>query len=160
MQTPTNPAVNVDRAELPGMLATLCYYQDCFGPYHPQTLRLMTQVGIAYSQAGEQLRAAVLLERAVRDVARVLGADHDLRLRAIQALRDLFVAQRDYPRAVAVQKELLECQTARFGGNHPETLAAREQLGKLWAQEMAEEIEERNENGCVISTFHDTTHER
>ena len=126
----------VDRAELPGMLATLCYYQDCFGPYHPQTLRLMTQVGIAYSQAGEQPLAKALLEHVVRDLARVLGADHDLRLRAIAALRDLFVAQGDYERAVSVQKELLECQLARLGRDHPETLAARDRLGRLWVEEI------------------------
>lgn len=130
-------AASIDKAELPSMLATLCYYQDCFGPYHQQTLRLMTQVGIAYSQAGEQTRARALLERVVRDLARVLGADHDLRLRAIAALRDLFVAQGDYERAVSVQKEILECQLARLGSDHPETLAAHAQLAKLWIEEIA-----------------------
>jgi tetratricopeptide (TPR) repeat protein len=130
------PATLIDKSELPGLLAALCYYQDCFGPYHPQTLRLMTQLGIAYSQAGEQPLAKVLLERVVRDLARILGADHELRLRAIAALRDLFVAQGDYERAVSVQKELLECQLSRLGSDHPETLQARAKLANLWVEEL------------------------
>jgi eukaryotic-like serine/threonine-protein kinase len=136
MQTATTSATSIDTAELPAMLATLCYYQDYFGPYHPQTLRLMTRVGIVYSQAGEQPAARALLERVVRDLARVLGADHELRLRAIAALRDLFAAQGDYERAVSVQKELLECQLSRLGSDHPETLQARAKLANLWVEEL------------------------
>ncbi len=112
------------------MLATLCSYESWLGPYHPQTLRLMTQVAIAYWQAGEP-QARTLLELAVRDLGRHLGADHDLRLRAIATLRDLFVEQSDFGRAASVQRELLECQTQRLGSDHPETLAARAYLGAL-----------------------------
>jgi hypothetical protein len=113
------------------MLATLCSYESWFGPYHPQTLRLMAQVAIAYWHAGEPGLARPLLEQAVRDLGRHLGADHDLRLLAIATLRDLFVEQRDYEKAAAVQKELLESQTQRLGGDHPETLATRAHLAKL-----------------------------
>jgi hypothetical protein len=91
----------------------------------------MTQVGIAYWQAGEPRYARPLLERAVRDLGRYLGADHDLRLRAIATLRDLFVEQSDYARAASVQRELLECRTQRLGSDHPETLASRAYLGVL-----------------------------
>ena len=130
MQTTTSASIPIDRTELPGMLATLYSYESWFGPYHPQTLCLMAQVGIAYWQAGEP-QARPLLERAVRDLGRHLGADHDLRVRAITTLRDLFVAQRDYEKAASVQKELLECQVQRLGSDHPDTLAARAYLGAL-----------------------------
>jgi len=134
MQTATSIPIErtelLEQSDLKGMLATLCSYENCFGPYHPQTLRLMTQVAIAYWQAGEP-GARPLLERAVRDLGRHLGADHDLRLRALAALRDLFVAQRDYESAASAQRELLGCQTHRLGSNHPETLAARACLGTL-----------------------------
>jgi tetratricopeptide repeat protein len=132
--TPTKP---IDRTALPGMLATLCSYESLFGPYHPQTLCLMTQVANAYSQAGEFDCARPLLERAVRDVGRYLGRDHDLRLRAIVTLRDLFIAQRDYERAGVVQNELLECQTQRLGAYHPETLATRDQLGMILLEQVS-----------------------
>ncbi len=95
------------------MVATLCSYESWFGPYHPQTLCLMTQVAIAYWQAGEP-QARPLLERVVWDLGRHLGADHALRLRALAALGDLLVAERDFERSASVQRELLECQTRRL----------------------------------------------
>jgi Tetratricopeptide repeat len=115
-------------AEIPGMIATLCSYENLFGPYHPQTLGLTAQVANAYWQAGEAAHARALLERVVRDVGRCLGRDHDLRLRAVSTLRDLFVAQHDFQSAEAMQTELLECHTQRLGGDHAETLAARTNL--------------------------------
>jgi eukaryotic-like serine/threonine-protein kinase len=125
MQNTATSAMPIDRDELPSMFATLCSYESIFGPYHPQTLRLMTQVAIAYWHAEEADSARPLLERAVRDVGRCLGRDHEMRLRAMVALRDLFIAQSDYEQAGTVQRELLECQTLRLGSDHPETLAIR-----------------------------------
>jgi hypothetical protein len=94
------------------MFATLCSYENCFGPYHPQTILLTAQVGIACWLAGDAQHARPLLERAIRDLGRrssgqTRGANHDMRLRAAIALRDLFVAQEDYSLAAAVQRDLL-----------------------------------------------------
>jgi hypothetical protein len=124
----------IDRAELPSMLATLCSYEHLFGPYHPQTLRLMAEVADAYWQVGELGQARPLLERAVRDLGRYLGTEHELHLRALATLRDLFVAQREYERAGAVQRELLECQIRRLGRDHSETLAAHACLATILLQ--------------------------
>jgi hypothetical protein len=131
MQTAAIFATPIDRSELPSMLATLCSYESWFGPYHPQTLLLMTQVAVGYWQAGDPSHARPLLERVVSDVGRCLGRDHDLRLRAIAILRDLLVSRRDYERAGAVQRELLECQAQKLGSEHPETLAARDNLAMI-----------------------------
>jgi Tetratricopeptide repeat len=128
MRTASSSATEIDSAEFPGMLATLCSYENRFGPYHPQTLHLMAHVGIAFWQAGDLRHARPLLERVVRDSGRHLGADHQLRLRAIAALRDLFFAQRDYTRAASAQKNILESQIRRLGATHPETLATRADL--------------------------------
>jgi len=118
-------------SELPSMVATLCSYENWLGPYHPQTLRLMVLVGIAYCQAGDPDSARSLLERVVRDLGRHLGRDHEVRLRAIEALRDLFIQQSDYQKAGAVQKELWQCQIERLGAEHPETLATRANLASI-----------------------------
>ncbi len=56
---------------------------------------------------------------------------HDVRLRAIAVLRDLLTEQHDYPNAVTVQWELLECEIRRLGANDLETLASREKLGMI-----------------------------
>jgi hypothetical protein len=113
------------------MLATLCSYESRFGPYHPQTLCLTAQVAIAHWQAGEPGPARPLLERAVRDMDHCLGREHDLRLRAIVALRDLLAAQRDHERAASVQRELLECQIRKLGCDHPETVRTRAGLATM-----------------------------
>ena len=74
MPTPTGQ--HPEHPELSSMVATLCCYEERFGPYHPITLRLMTEVAI-------QSRHQALLERAIRDVRRFLGRTHEMRLRAI-----------------------------------------------------------------------------
>jgi hypothetical protein len=131
METAITSAIPIDRAALPSMLATLCSYENLFGPYHPQTLGLTVQVANAFWQTGEPDHARPLLERVVRDVGRYLAWDHDLRLRAMATLKDLLVSQQDYERARVVQRELLECQTQRLGSDHPETLATRANLVKM-----------------------------
>ncbi len=130
MRTATSP-ISIEPAELASMLATLCSYENEFGPYHPQTLCLMVQVASAYWQAGEPGRARPLLERVVRDLGRFLDPDHALRVRALGTLSDLLAAQCDYAAAASVQAELLQCQVRRLGSGHPETLAARADLASI-----------------------------
>jgi hypothetical protein len=96
--------------ELSGMLATLCSYEDRFGAYHPQTLILMAQLGIAYWRAGQFNHARPLLERAIWDLAHNVGWDCDARLQALAALRNLYSADCDFERAEAIQQELCACQ--------------------------------------------------
>jgi hypothetical protein len=117
--------------ELPGMLATLSSYEDLLGPCHPMTLRLLTEVGIALWRHRETDDALIALERGLRDTTRTLERNHDLRLRLLAALRDLFTELGDYAKAAAAQKELLECHAERFGAEHPETFAARETLAQM-----------------------------
>jgi len=119
------------RDELPGMAATLYSYECLLGPYHPQTLHLMAEVALALWHHGEIAHARPMLERTAQDLRRHLGRDHDLRLRTIAALRDLLVKQGDHEKAGAAQRELLECQMARLGPEHPETLTARATLNTI-----------------------------
>lgn len=88
------------------MLATLCSCEDRFGRYHPQTLLLMTQLGVAYWQAGQSDHAPPLLERAARDLARNFGRECEPRLQALTGLRDLYFAEGDFDRAEAIRREL------------------------------------------------------
>ena len=113
------------------MLATFSSYEECFGPRHPLTLRLLTEVGIALWRHRRTEEALIVLQRGLRDVSRAQGRSSDLRLRILSALRDLFLDLCDYERAAAVQKDLLECHTEQFGAEHAETLAARKMLAQL-----------------------------
>jgi hypothetical protein len=121
----------VTHSDLPSMAATLCMYESCFGPYHPQTLNLTTTVAIAYRENGEPDLAARLLERVLRDSQRIVSRDVHLRLRTIVALRDLWVQEQDWVKAAAAQKEVLVCQTEVLGREHPDTLAASGYLAEL-----------------------------
>jgi hypothetical protein len=97
----------------------------------------MTEVALALWHHGEAGRARGLLERAVHDLGRLAGPDHDLRIRAITSLRDLLVQESDYEEAGVVQMELLECQMRRWGPEHPETLATRADLAAILLQRVA-----------------------
>ena len=121
----------VERNDLPSMLSTLCSYENLFGPYHPCTLRLTAEAGLAFWHYGECAYARPLLERAVRDLGRYVGCEHETRLRALAALREVLLNQGDYERARAIQMELLEGQKRRLGPDHPETLAARDGLAAI-----------------------------
>jgi hypothetical protein len=110
MQTTLSSAPQPEQAEIPGMVATLCLYENWLGPYHPNTLCLLAQLGQAYWRAGRCERARPLLERAVRDSGQYLGRDHKLRLMALRALRDLAAGQSDFDKVDALQKELGQCE--------------------------------------------------
>ena len=127
----TSGMCRIERNDLPSMLSTLCSYENLFGPYHPCTLRLTADAGLAFWHYGECAYARPLLERAVRDLGRYLGREHETRLRAIAGLRDLLLNEGDYERARAIQAELLECVRLRVGPDHPEALAARDDLATI-----------------------------
>ena len=127
----TSNLCRIERNDLPSMVSTLCSYENLFGPYHPHTLRLTAEAGLAFWHFGECAYARPLLERAIRDLGRYLGREHEARLRAIAGLRDLLLNEGDYEQARAIQMELLECQNRRLGPDHPETVAARDNLATI-----------------------------
>jgi catechol 2,3-dioxygenase-like lactoylglutathione lyase family enzyme len=92
---------------------------------------LVTELGLALIRHGQLGSARVLLDRAVRDLERVLGRDHHWRLRTLAALRDLLVKQGEYGKAAVVQEELLKSLSERFGVDHPNTLASRSNLARI-----------------------------
>jgi hypothetical protein len=108
------------------MMATLCLYESWFGPYHSNTLHMMTTVAVAWGEQGELAGACRLLERVLQDMRRLASPNYNLRLRAVSALRDIWLQRRDPVKAAAVQKEVVACQADALGAEHPETLSARE----------------------------------
>ena len=79
---PTAAASDYIAAELPSKVATLWSYENQFGPCHPMTLRLLIEVGVEYARQGDLATGRRLLDRAVRDLSRCLGADHPSTLAA------------------------------------------------------------------------------
>ena len=110
-----------DQSDLREMIATLYSYEEWFGPYHPQTLRLMTEVALALWESIDIVRARPLLERTARDCGRYFGRDWEPRARLLAALRDLYLEQAESEKASAVQKELWE---RGWGLEHPQKFDA------------------------------------
>jgi hypothetical protein len=125
----------VDPSEIPSMWATLCSYECLFGPYHPQTLCLMTELAVAYCSQGDFDRARPLLERLIPVLGQYLGREHELRLRALAALVELLCEQEELTMAGSVQKELVECLGLWLGSDHLETVAARQRLAEILLME-------------------------
>jgi hypothetical protein len=121
---PLSQRRQVERSDLPGMIATLYSYEDWFGPYHPQTLRLMTEVALMLWDSRDIVRARPLLERTARDCGRYFGREWEPRARLLAALRDLYLEQAESEKASAVQKELWESTAGSWGLEHPQKFDA------------------------------------
>lgn len=122
------------------MLATFSSYADLFGPYHPLTLRMLTELGIMLWRQHRKDDALIVLQRCLRDTTCALGRNHELRLRLLVALRDLLTELSDYEKAVAAQKEVVECHDELFGADHPETFAARAILARMLLRNIPSDV--------------------
>src|ERR1700748_2227368 len=105
------PSPLPESSELPAMLATLRCYDGVFGPRHVQTLALKAHIAQVLHSIGERGKALQLLECVVRDLDQSVVRTHATRLMALQALRILLVEESETTRAVAVQREIVECLT-------------------------------------------------
>src|ERR1700722_8045579 len=127
MTSPLQASTNSAR-EIPSMMATLNSYQGFFGPYHTQTLIMTTVLAEALCTAGNRVLGKRLLERAIGDLTNYHGRHHPARVRALEAWSSLLRQDEDWKAALPVQQELLDCRNHALGPDHPETLAARDNL--------------------------------
>jgi hypothetical protein len=118
-------------SELPGMIATLNSYESMFGPNHVQTLALTVQVARVLWSVGEAQAAQQLSERSARSLARGRDDASALRVSALTTLRDLFLEQRDSAKAIAVQKEVVECLTRLAGADDLRVISEKTDLAKM-----------------------------
>jgi hypothetical protein len=114
--------------EIPSMMATLNSYQGFFGPYHAQTLAMTTVLAEALCASGNRVLGKRLLERAIGDLTKYHGRHHPARIRALEAWSSLLRQDEDWKAALPVQQELLDCRNHALGPDHPQTLAARDNL--------------------------------
>ena len=110
------------------MMATLAAYEGFFGTYHFQTLAMTTILAEALCSRGHRMAGRRLLERAVEGLTKYHGRYHPARLRALQAWSALLCQDQDWKAALPLQRELLDCRKHVLGPDHPEALAARDNL--------------------------------
>ena len=66
-------------------MATLASYEGLFGPYHPQTLALTTELAVALCASGCSAEGRRLLERTIGDLTKHHGRHHPVLIRALEA---------------------------------------------------------------------------
>ena len=110
------------------MMATLASYQGLFGPYNAQTLAMTIVLAVALYDSGRPMEGRRLLERAAGDLTRHHGKHHPVRIRALEAWSTLLSREGEWKAALPVQRELLECRIHVLGQDHPDSLAARNNL--------------------------------
>jgi hypothetical protein len=118
-------------SELPSMIATLNSYESMFGPYHVQTLALTVQIARVLWSVGEARAAQRLSERSVKCLARGRDEASSLRVAALTTLRELFLEQGDSAKAIAVQREIVECLTRLAGADDPRVANEKTGLAKM-----------------------------
>ena len=92
------------------------------GPDHPDTLRTLNYLGLAYEEDGKLPEAIALFER-VRDASIAkLGADHADTLSALHNLAGAYFSVGRLPDAIALFERVRDAKIAKFGPNHPDTL--------------------------------------
>jgi hypothetical protein len=116
---------------IPGMMATLASYEGLFGPYHPQTLGLTTELAVALCTCGQWDDGGPLLQQALMNLTQHYGRQHPVRLRALEAWAALLRRQGDWKAALPIQRELLESRVERLGKDHPDSLAAQQDLAAV-----------------------------
>ncbi len=118
-------------SELPSMIATLDSYASMFGPYHVQTLTLTVQIARALRSDGHIGSAQHLLEYSAKHLTRYGDQATSIRLQALDTLRDLWMEQGDSEKALAVQKEIVECVTRLAGPDDAEVASRKAELTRM-----------------------------
>ncbi|MBY0460309.1 MAG: serine/threonine-protein kinase, partial [Gemmataceae bacterium] len=100
------------------------------GPDHPDALRSMNQLALAYRDAGQFASALPLHEEVVTRSTNRRGRDHPDTLAALDGLATTLTLAGQPERAVALLDEALALSTARRGRRDPDTLTYMSHLAK------------------------------
>jgi tetratricopeptide (TPR) repeat protein len=98
------------------------------GPDHPDTLRTMNDLALAYRLSGQFPKALPLLEEAVERMKARLGPDHPDTLRTMNNLALAYRLSGRLARAVGLFEETLGKQKAIHGPDDPDTLTSMSDL--------------------------------
>jgi len=95
------------------------------GPYHPETLRSMSNVANSYYDVGRQADALKLYEETAPLLKTHLAPDDDATSSLLISLANLYSESGRYSDALKVHEEALRLRKGKLGPDHPETLIAR-----------------------------------
>jgi serine/threonine protein kinase/tetratricopeptide (TPR) repeat protein len=98
------------------------------GADHPDTLRSMNNLALAYEHAGQLDKALPLYEATLRLRKANLGADHSDTLVSMNNLATGYRAAGQIGKALPLYEEALGLLTAKVGADHPDTLRSMNNL--------------------------------
>jgi hypothetical protein len=102
------------------------------GPDHPDTLRSMNELAVAYQDCGQLTKAVPLFEETLEKTKATLGPDHSTTLTSMSNQALAYEASGRLAKAVTLFKETLEKTKATLGPEHPNTLASMENLARAY----------------------------
>jgi tetratricopeptide (TPR) repeat protein len=109
-------------------------FQACekvLGLEHPDTLRVVNNLGSLLMNKGDCEGAEVFLRRALQGYEKALGADHPDTLRSVNAVGVMLSEKGDHESAEALFRRALQGYEKALGVDHPDTLRSMLFLGVL-----------------------------
>jgi len=99
---------------------------------HPNTIKIIHNLGILYREQGQYDKAENLLIEARNKRQKTQGEDHPHTLESVHELAILYKEQGYYDKAEPLLDEVVEGRRLKLGDNHPHTLESIKKLIELY----------------------------
>ena len=111
--------------------ARLLYTQH-LGPNHPDTLRSMQNVALAYYALGQTAEALKLHEETLVLRKEILGPDHPDTLTSMQSVAWGYTTAKRHDEAIQLSQEVLDLRIKMLGPDHKDTLESKMVLARSY----------------------------
>eukprot|EP01033_Poteriospumella_lacustris_P013907 gene13907-9944_t len=113
--------------------ATLQDVRQRHGPHHPATLAVVQDLASLYASSIRHDLADQFYDLYLQGIVALFGNAHSQTLQFLQNFTDFNLARREYHRAAGLYEDLLQCQTAYYGGClHPVMIFAAGELSNIF----------------------------
>lgn len=113
--------------------ATLENVRQRHGPHHPATLAVVQDLASLYASSIRHDLADQFYDLYLQGIVALFGNAHSQTLQFLQNFTDFNLARREYHRAAGLYEDLLQCQTAYYGGClHPVMIFAAGELSNIF----------------------------
>lgn len=103
------------------------------GPHHPATLAVVQDLASLYASSIRHDLADQFYDLYLQGIVALFGNAHSQTLQFLQNFTDFNLARREYHRAAGLYEDLLQCQTAYYGGClHPVMIFAAGELSNIF----------------------------
>ena len=103
------------------------------GSEHPESLKVMSNLGLACGVRGNWARATELQESSLATCEKVTGKQNPLTLAVMHALAQTYYSTNREKEAELLEREVIKGRTKVLGEQHPDTRSATETLGSVRA---------------------------